>query len=198
MRTLLLSTSFAALALPALAAGPTVVVDDPVIVPPAPVIPVTGDWTGPYAGVQLGFGNTDISGAISDEGNGFIGGLTAGYDYDFGSFVLGAGVDYDFSEIELDSGAGQIDSVARLKLRGGYDAGQTLIYATGGAAFADATIGGTSFNDTGYFVGGGIEFMATERFSVGGEVLYHAFDDFDGTGADVDATTFQLRALYRF
>ncbi len=196
MRTLLLSAAVTAFAMPALAGG----LADPVIEPVlAPVIVAPGtDWTGPYVGVQLGYGDLDASGAATDQGSGVIGGLTAGYDYDFGQFVLGAGVDYDWADIDLDSGAGQLDNVARVKLRGGFDAGNALIYATGGAAFADATIGGTGFSDNGWFAGGGVEVMVTESFSVGGEVLYHQFDNFDSTGIDIDATTIQLRGLFRF
>ncbi len=196
MRTLLLSAAVTAIAMPALAGG----LADPVIEPVlAPVIVAPGtDWTGPYVGVQLGYGDLDASGAATDQGSGVIGGLTAGYDYDFGQFVLGAGVDYDWADIDLDSGAGQLDNVARVKLRGGFDAGNALIYATGGAAFADATIGGTGFSDNGWFAGGGVEVMVTESFSVGGEVLYHQFDNFDSTGIDIDATTIQLRGLFRF
>ncbi len=196
MRTLLLSAAVTAIAMPALAGG----LADPVIEPVlAPVIVAPGtDWTGPYVGVQLGYGDLDASGAATDQGSGVIGGLTAGYDYDFGQFVLGAGVDYDWADIDLDSGAGQLDNVARVKLRGGFDAGKALIYATGGAAFADATIGGTGFSDNGWFAGGGVEVMVTESFSVGGEVLYHQFDNFDSTGIDIDATTIQLRGLFRF
>jgi hypothetical protein len=38
----------------------------------------------------------------------------------------------------------------------------------------------------------------TDQFSLGGEVLYHEFDNFSGTGADVDATTVQVRGTFRF
>jgi outer membrane immunogenic protein len=38
----------------------------------------------------------------------------------------------------------------------------------------------------------------TDTISLGGEVLYHEFDNFKDSGVDVDATTFQIRANYRF
>ncbi len=198
MRALLLSTAITALAVPAVAGSLSEPIVEPVLDAPQVYVAPGVDWTGAYAGVQLGYGDLNASGAATDEGSGVIGGLTAGYDYDFGTFVLGAGVDYDFADIDLDSGAGQLDSVARLKARAGFEAGQALIYGTGGAAFADAQIGGTDFSDTGYFLGAGVEYMVNQTFSIGGEVLYHQFDDFDNTGIDIDATTVQVRAVYRF
>jgi hypothetical protein len=40
--------------------------------------------------------------------------------------------------------------------------------------------------------------MVNNQFSVGGEVLYHEFDDLGGNGNDVDFTTVQVRATFRF
>lgn len=40
--------------------------------------------------------------------------------------------------------------------------------------------------------------MITETFSLGGEVLYHEFDNINNTPVDVDATTVQARATFRF
>jgi len=152
-------------------------------------VPLTGDWTGGYVGGQIGFG--DVSGGVS--GDGVIGGFTAGYDYDFGTWVLGAGVDYDFADI--DAGGNTLENVARLKLRAGYDTGPGLIYATAGAARAEIdTLG----SDEGYFAGVGYEHMITENISVGGEILYHDFGDFNGSGTDIQATTAQVRATFRF
>lgn len=161
---------------------------DPVVATPV-AVPLTGDWTGGYVGGQIGFGDVDAGGSDS----GVIGGLTMGYDHDFGTWVLGAGIDYDFADIT--AGGNTLENMARLKVRAGYDMGAGLLYATAGAARADIdTLG----NDTGYFAGLGYEHMVTEKISVGGEVLYHAFDNFNGSGTDVEATTAQVRATFRF
>ena len=88
-----------------------------------------------------------------------------------------------------------LERVYRLKVRGGYDLGNGLLYATAGGVGAD--IDGLGY-DTGYFVGAGYEHMVTDAISLGGEVLYHEFDTFNDTAIDVDATTFQVRANYRF
>ena len=92
-------------------------------------------------------------------------------------------------------GAASIDSVARLKFKGGYDLGRTLIYATTGAARADTSVG----NESGAFVGLGAKYKITDRYTIGAELLEHRFNDIGGTaGADVESTTFDIRGSIRF
>lgn len=149
------------------------------------------DWTGFYIGGQIGaaFGDADISG--DDES--VIGGVTLGYDYDFGRWVLGAALDYDFTDFDIAPGT-SVEGIFRLKLRGGPKIGRGLLYGAGGYANADS---GNSGDEDGWFLGGGYEYMVNDRFSVGGEVLYHQFDGFAGAN-DVEATSVQIRATFRF
>ncbi|QYX58292.1 porin family protein [Roseovarius sp. SCSIO 43702] len=196
-------------ALPALAAGlafsaPALagnldepVAEAPVIVAPAPVAPVSPNWTGFYGGAELGYGNIDTNAPGVSGNDGVVGGLIAGYDYDFNNgFVLGGGVDYDWTDMGLTAGGvtADVDSILRVKLRGGYKIGNGLLYATGGWAQVD-TPGG---DEDGYVVGAGYEHMITDNISLGGEVLYHEFENVTGTTNDVDATTVQMRAAFRF
>ncbi|WP_113912899.1 outer membrane protein [Roseovarius dicentrarchi] len=182
---------------------------EPVIAPaPAPVF-TSPNWTGFYAGGQLGYADIDGDGtttppatAFSANGDGMIGGLTVGYDYDLGDWVVGAGADYDWADITVGGpgSAVKMESVWRLKLRGGYKLGNGLLYATGGYANADTNLAGDA---DGYFVGAGYEHMLTQNFSLGGEVLYHEINDFSNVGAgladyDADITTVQVRATFRF
>jgi outer membrane immunogenic protein len=37
-----------------------------------------------------------------------------------------------------------------------------------------------------------------DRWTVGGEVLQHEFDDFDGSGIDVEATTVKAKVALQF
>lgn len=167
------------------------VIESPVFTP-APVETYTGgDWTGFYAGGQLGYADIDGTGAA--DGSGGTYGVHGGYNYDFGQFVLGGEVDYDKLDIDL-GGAATADNVARLKLKAGYDLGKTLIYATAGAARADTSIG----SETGNFYGLGVAYKVNDKFTMGGEVLEHSFDDIGGTGTEADATTFTLRGSYNF
>ena len=119
--------------------------------------------------------------------------MHGGYNYDFGQFVLGGEVDYDKLDIDL-GGAATADSVARLKLKAGYDLGKTMIYATAGAARADTSLG----SENGDFYGLGVAYKVNDQFTMGGEVLEHSFDDIAGSGVGADATTFTLRGSYNF
>lgn len=153
-----------------------------------------GDWTGPYAGFQLGFGEVETSGSATETGDDLLYGGHIGYNLDYGQFVLGGELDFDFSDIELTGTAGSLDSVARAKVKAGYDLGPTLIYGTAGLASASATLG----DDTGSFYGVGVAYQFTPDWTVGGEVLAHQFEDFDGSGVDLDVNTVSVRASYNF
>ncbi|MGL4234469.1 outer membrane protein [Tabrizicola sp.] len=198
MKTIAAFIVTSALAVPAFAGGPTVVEPEPEIVPVAePVVAPGMDWTGPYIGAQLGYGDVDSNGAGLD-GYGWLGGVHAGYRWDFGQFVAGAELDYDTADIDLGTTLGTLDDVARLKLIGGAEFGNSLIYATAGAAQASATVGGVDLSDNGWFLGAGVDVAINERWTVGGELMQHQFDDFDGTGVDLDATTIKAKVGLRF
>ncbi len=196
--TLAFVTTFGAMGTVALAGSPTF--EPPVEAAVAAPVPVAapvyagGDWTGAYAGFQLGYGDVDTSGAASVTGDGLLYGLHGGYNYDFGRFVLGGELDYDFSDISLSGAGGDIDSVGRAKLKAGYDMGSTLLYATGGYAIADGTLG----DGDGVFYGAGISYQVNPAWTVGGEILAHQFDDFNSTGIDIDVNTISARASYNF
>lgn len=186
------------LAAPAFAGG----FAEPITTPPvaAPVIvqaPVamSADWTGFYAGAQLGYGRLTSDGV--EDADGAVYGVHAGYLYDLGNIVLGGELDYDMTDIAFIAPAVDLNSVARLKLRVGYDAGSFQPYVTAGAAQADVSgaIDGTS---DGAFAGLGVDYNLSDSFRVGGEVLAHQFDDLAGSGVDVEATTLTLRASYAF
>lgn len=188
------------LAAPAFAGGPIEVPVEPVIEPAPVVVAPTYNWTGFYAGGQLGYGDAGVDGlpaGLDLDGSGWLGGLHAGYRYDFGGGVVGGEASYDWASIDLGDD-GEIDEVLRLKLLAGGKIGAGLLYATAGAAWADASALGEDLSDNGIFYGAGYDHLLNDRWVVGGEILRHEFDDFDGTGADVDVTTFQARVSYRF
>ncbi|MEM8692208.1 MAG: outer membrane beta-barrel protein [Pseudomonadota bacterium] len=176
--------------------------EEPVVTappPPPPPVQLGGDWTGPYIGLQLGYADVDADApGLAASGDDILYGLHAGYNYDFGQFVLGGEIDYDFTDIDLTTAAGasaaEVDSVARLKAKAGYDAGPALIYLTGGVAQVDTSLG----NETGEFYGIGLSYQVSDRYVVGAEILEHSFDDIDGTGVNADATTFTIRGSLRF
>lgn len=53
-------------------------------------------------------------------------------------------------------------------------------------------------SDGGYFIGGGYEYKFLPNMSIGGEVLYHKFNNLAGTPVDGELITYQVRAAYRF
>ncbi|RVT87381.1 porin family protein [Rhodobacteraceae bacterium CCMM004] len=195
----LLPLSFAALVvgtMPALAAGPTPVPMDPPVLAPAPVaLPSPYDWSGLSVGTQLGFGDVQTTGpALQGDGPAF--GLRAYYDYDFGPAIAGVGLQYDRTDIDL-GGVATVDSVFRLGARVGVDSGRNFFYGTAGYAYADTDNGAIGGSD-GWFGGLGYEVFLNQDVTVGAEVLYHEFDDFDLGGLEAEAVTLSLSVNYRF
>jgi len=153
-----------------------------------------GEWTGFYLGGQAGYGNADATGF---DGSGGLGGIHAGYMHDLGDWVIGGELDYDWTNIS--DGPVEVDNIARAKLIGGYDLGQSMIYATAGAFDADISgPGGASASDNGWLAGAGRKYAISDNWVAGVEALYHEADDFDGSGVDVDATTLTARISYKF
>jgi opacity protein-like surface antigen len=195
-KTISLATALSCLAAPLFAGGPVVIPADPVIVAPAP--PPSLDWTGLYAGGQLGWGWASIveSGDPDIDGDGYVGGVHIGYNRDFGTFVAGIELDYNLANIEFDDPTEPtIDRLARLKLRAGFDMGQTLIYAAAGIARAEADDGTSG---SGNVYGIGIDHRFSDRWSAGAEYLRHDFDDFFSGGINLEVQTLQARLSYHF
>jgi opacity protein-like surface antigen len=147
-----------------------------------------GDWTGPYVGLSFGSATADLGAA--DETEQLYGGF-AGYDYDLGQWVVGAELEFQKTN-DLSLGGTEVDDFTRLKFRGGYDLGNTLVYATFGGAQVNTSLG----NENGFLGGIGLEYRVTDQFSVGGEFLSHRFEDVGAN--DLDANTISLRGIYRF
>lgn len=219
LKNILLSTSIIALAAPAIAGG----LSEPIMTQPAaapvaaaPAQTQVSNWTGFYVGGQIGTLQADTEALAADfvdgapgnvdvEVDGTFVGIHAGYMYDLGSVVVGAELDYDVIDFDdltatyegvsfTESAADTDDTVARLKLRAGYDAGRFLPYATAGVARLDSG----DENTNGTFFGAGVAFAATQNVLVGGEILQHQFDDAFDSGLDIDVTTLSLRASYKF
>lgn len=199
MKTIAALIATAALTAPAFAGGPIAVAEEPAIAPVAEAYVAPGlDWSGAYLGAQLGYGDVDSNGAALD-GNGWLGGVHAGYRWDFGTWVAGTELSYDKADIALGAVAGdELDDVLALKLSAGREIGNSLVYGTIGAAHASATVGGAELSDNGFVYGLGFDYALNDRWTVGGEVLQHKFDDFDGTTTDLDATTVKAKVALQF
>ena len=202
MKTIAALIATAALTAPAFAGGPVAVAEEPVIAPVAEAYVAPGlDWTGAYVGGQLGYGDVDTSagGVDGPGGYGWLGGVHAGYRWDMGHWVAGTELSWDKTGIEIPDGSGvELDDVTALKLMAGREIGNSLVYGTLGAAHASISGGGADASDNGMVYGIGFDHALAGNWTVGGEVLQHNFDDFDGTGTDVDATTIKAKVGLRF
>jgi outer membrane immunogenic protein len=179
-------------------------------VAPAPVV---YDWSGLYIGghVGWGFAETDITDRTvlgtslaiptqSFNGDGFLGGVQAGWNYQVGNFVLGAEVDYSFADIKGDvttsiaatnavvSRSSDVMWIATSTARLGYTWDRVMIYSKLGAAFAqfdynnNISVGGASvFSGTasetrvGFTVGTGIEWALAGGWTAKAEYNYMDF-----------------------
>lgn len=156
-----------------------------------------GDWTGLYGGVSLGYGDVSGNVVLGDDINGTTYGIFAGYQRDLGSVVFGGELEWSGTQWTDDTIGLDVDSVARAKVRVGYDAGAFLPYATIGAAQV-STSGAVDDNDTGWFYGAGVDYSLGNGIVLGAEVLQHEFDNYADSGIDVSATTVTARVAYRF
>lgn len=172
---------------------------EPTLAPvPVAVAPVGVDWTGFYAGVQAGYGFGDVSGGATGDLDGAFGGILGGYNYDFGRFVLGAELDASLADLSIDGGVGDIDQLARLKLRGGFELGRALLYGTAGGAYANVDTPTGDLSDFGFVVGAGVDYLVTDNIVAGVEYLYHDFSDIDGSGIDATANTIGAKVAFKF
>lgn len=180
------------------------VVEQPVVAPVVTPVAADTDWTGFYAGAQLGMLNATASapGEADVDGDGTTYGLHAGYLHDFGKAVVGGELaynkvrDFQFDGEDVKAKGDQTS----LKLLAGYDAGRILPYATAGYSKLSLTPDGEDkTTGDGYLVGVGAKFLATDNIMVGAELAKHMYKDFnDVDGADLDTTTFGVNVSYKF
>lgn len=164
------------------------------VIAAVPVGAFAQDWTGPYAGFQIGGSDIDVDGAPLD-GDGPSYGIFAGYNVQNGAVVYGGEIDYDVTEYDIGDGTAEVDSTARLKGRLGTDLGMGLAYGTAGIVWATSPELG---DDNGYFIGLGYDAEVAPNIILGAEVLYHEFDDYNDTGLDVGVTTLKARMSFSF
>jgi outer membrane immunogenic protein len=179
--------------------------------PPPPAAayePIAPTWQGLYFGLNGGYGFADTGGAEND---GFIGGGQVGYNWQRDTFVFGLEGDLQAADISggqdhiwpgaFGRATSDIDWFSTVRARIGYAPGRTLMYLTGGVAWADIDNalleqrGPTSISysgsgtETGYTVGGGMEYALSANTTAKFEYLYMDFGDtkLSGVGSDGNA-----------
>jgi outer membrane immunogenic protein len=184
-------------------------------VPPPPVEelrPATYDWSGGYIGGWVG--TACIDGTITDNsaappveylnaGCGFKGGVLAGYNYQIDSIVLGVEGDWGKSgniAKNPDPTADfsfALDHIATLRARLGYAFDDTLIFITGGGAWARGNIDGIvsatpdhlTDDQFGWSIGGGVEHAVSDQFRLKLDYLYTHLSDGSYTSACCNVTS---------
>lgn len=176
---------------------------------------VAEDWTGFYAGGQIGWMDIEypttlpIPGGILYDGSGTPLGVHAGYNHDFGTLVLGAEVSVDFPSIDLESTVSGtpnvkgVDRFAAIKAKIGYDAGRFLPHAIVGYASQKFDNRGSPSTPTltfeGMTYGVGVSYLANENMTVGVEALWFDLDPTDPVSTlSSEGTQVSLRLSYRF
>jgi outer membrane immunogenic protein len=163
--------------------------------PPPPVYVAAPLWNGFYIGVNGGYGEDANNGPLSPSGG--FGGGQIGFNWQglFGAspWVLGieadlqgSGISDSYSEPGL-SVESSLNWFGTVRGRLGYAVGPTLIYATGGFAYGDVELKATdgvttasiSKTQTGYVVGGGVEYKFNPAWSVKAEYQYINLDASD-------------------
>jgi outer membrane immunogenic protein len=174
------------------------------------------DWSGFYVGAHWGFGMIDAGGVYRNDrftnppppdpsnpapidlsslrNEGVLGGLQAGYNWQFGSLVLGleadiTGLDWQSAITDVQTPwqpqalALDIDLLATARARAGLSTDTLLFYVTGGLAVLKGTFKDLSFPDNaevsalGAVVGGGLEWAFAPNLSFKAEGLYLMFDE---------------------
>ena len=190
-----------------LIAGPAYAADLGVRSAPGAAPYVVSPWDGLYVGGNLGYGETSFSETISGfggsasasvHGNGVVGGVQAGYNKQYGTFVLGLETDFDLTSIENTTNGlnTKLPWFGTTRTRVGFLVNPAwLIYGTGGVAYGrvEQSVPGASVKipSVGWAVGAGIQYAFTPQWSIGAEYLHV---ELDGPSENIGGITVDTKA----
>lgn len=203
IKSLLLTASVSVFAFTGANAADAVVYNEP-----APVAVDTFSWTGGYIGVNAGYAGgkfkhpfavtdelldeTLASGSLNVTSSGFVGGVQAGYNWQFDNGVIfGAEADFqgaslkgevslDVNGLDVEAGT-KVNWFGTVRARLGFAPVERLmVYGTGGLAYgkvksyADFNGNGISKSKTkaGWTIGAGAEYAITNNWTLKSEYLY--------------------------
>jgi outer membrane immunogenic protein len=199
--------------------------------------PAPWSWTGFYVGANVGavWGRSSVSddpnspsgpwigntapGTADANHTGVIGGLQAGYNWQFASLVLGLEGDISFSSLDrtvcvspikiapdCDNYKSQLSALGTARGRIGWAFDRLLVYGTGGAAFAslkdeynspDAPFTASSRTDVaGWTAGGGLEYAFADHWTARAEYLHVGFPDRSSI-VGIPSTTFAYGFIFK-
>lgn len=159
----------------------------------APPIASAEDWSGFYAGAQIGKIDTEMTyfGRTMTEDSGTYG-LIAGYNHVFGPGVL-LGAELNIDKLNYSEMPFEHDLMARrVKAKLGYDLGSVLVYGT----YGYSEIGdGTGNNEDGTAVSLGLDYSVNDSLTVGAEWLR---DSYEFKGLDMEISALRVRVAFQF
>lgn len=166
-------------------------------------------WSGPYNGVTLGFGASDMETTTdTNRGKGREVSIFNGFNFIQGNRVfslegdltVNIGADTVYGDrVVVGSTTAAVDWITTFRGRYGWANEHILYYATAGVAYSDTVSNGRSY-DWGYVVGLGFEHRFTNvRWSFRGEALYHYFspDNVTATRAELERSFVARLGLVR-
>jgi outer membrane immunogenic protein len=190
----------------------------------APVAAPVWSWAGFYVGANVGFASarTNISNPnntffflassnFNSSQSGVIGGLEAGYNWQFNSVVVGLEGDISAASLSrstspgtiappADTFNGNMTALGTVRGRIGWAFDRILIYGTGGVAFADLKdqyvspifpfTATASSSATGWTAGGGVEFALSGNWTAKVEYLHVGFPSRSATVSPFASTPY--------
>ncbi len=188
-------------------------------------VEMPAEWAGFYVGTGLSgaLGTPQVSSGASGAklklaDDGAAGGvLTLGYNWQFGSWVVGAEGNVTYSELKHTGSNAVLGSVTAseqdfgsVQLRGGYSLGNVLVYGTAGAEFSQYKVSGSlvpaarEATDIGLLLGAGVDYAIDRQWLLRSEAKFFAAGDkgVDFTGGNRDVTegvgVLKLEVLRKF
>ena len=207
MKKTLFAASLTAMAV---AAGAAVAADLPRGPAPyysAPAMSGLYNWSGPYAGLNIGYEWGKVTNTAG-EPSGLMGGGQLGYNWQSGQFVFGAETDIQFSGADDTFAPWKFANpwFGTLRGRAGYAFNNILVYGTLGLAYGELKGTILALDETrtevGWAGGVGAEYGFTPNWSAKVEYLYMdlASRSFSITGTDngLHANLLRLGVNYHF
>jgi outer membrane immunogenic protein len=164
------------------------------------------NWTGFYAGLNGGYGFGDsswTSPAVSPDPDGWLFGVTLGYNFQAGSFVWGIEGDFDWADVKGSTACGAFSCTTKntwlstIRGRLGYAFDRWMPYITAGGAYGEVKASSTNpaapgarDNMFGWTAGAGVEYAFAGNWSTKLEYLYVDLGSFNcGVACAVGVTS---------
>lgn len=196
--------------------------------PEAPAYDETSIWGGGYIGGQVGYSwaKNKLYGGddnISANSNGFMGGVYAGYNWEFSNaYLFGLEGDINYSDLSKDTDIevnnrgsvwnSRVEWEGALRARFGINYERWLPYIAGGLAFAgvkhnlttgNTDIGTASHTAVGFTIGAGMDYALTNNLLLRAEYRYSDYgkqDIVENSLVEAKLTTNNIRLgiAYKF